>query len=85
MAGFHGQGVGSVMSGVRLVGALGRDQTYDLKGLLESEDDSLLVAELANSLAQADVPPDIVDAVEYTFIQKRFHPLTFSSKNVFTQ
>ena len=28
MAGFHGQGVGSGMSGVRLVGALGRDQTY---------------------------------------------------------
>ena len=28
MAGFHGQGVGAGMSGVRLVGALGRDQTY---------------------------------------------------------
>ena len=28
MAGFHGQGVGGGMSGVRLVGALGRDQTY---------------------------------------------------------
>ena len=28
MAGFHGQGVGVGMSGVRLVGALGRDQTY---------------------------------------------------------
>ena len=27
-AGFHGQGVGAGMSGVRLVGALGRDQTY---------------------------------------------------------
>ena len=28
MAGFHGQGVGAGMSGVRLVGALSRDQTY---------------------------------------------------------
>ena len=28
MAGFHGPGVGAGMSGVRLVGALGRDQTY---------------------------------------------------------
>ena len=28
MAGLHGQGVGVGMSGVRLVGALGRDQTY---------------------------------------------------------
>ena len=28
MAGFHGQGVGAGMSVVRLVGALGRDQTY---------------------------------------------------------
>ena len=28
VAGFHGQGVGGEMSGVRLVGALGRDQTY---------------------------------------------------------
>ena len=28
MAGFHGQGVGAGMSGSRLVGALGRDQTY---------------------------------------------------------
>ena len=27
MTGFHGQGVGAGMSGVRLVGALGRDQT----------------------------------------------------------
>ena len=34
-----------------------------LKGLHESEDDSLLLAELANSLAQADVPPDIVRAL----------------------
>ena len=28
MAGFHGPGAGAGMSGVRLVGALGRDQTY---------------------------------------------------------
>ena len=28
MAGFHGQGVGAGTSGVRLVGALGWDQTY---------------------------------------------------------
>ena len=28
MAGFHGQGVGGGMSGVRLLGALGRDQMY---------------------------------------------------------
>ena len=34
-----------------------------LKGLLESEDDSLLLAELANSPAQADVPSDIVRAL----------------------
>ena len=34
-----------------------------LKGLLESEDDSSLLAELANSLAQADVSSDIVRAL----------------------
>ena len=32
MAGFHGPGVGAGMSGVRLVGALGRDQTYVSSG-----------------------------------------------------
>ena len=44
-----------------------------LKGLLESVDDSLLLAELANSLAQADVPPDIVRALRWgriTALQK---------------
>ena len=34
MAGFHGPGVGAGMSGVRLVGALGRDQTYVSPGNL---------------------------------------------------
>ena len=34
-----------------------------LKGLLESEDDSLLLVDLANSLAQPDVPSDIVHAL----------------------
>ena len=34
-----------------------------LKGLLESKDDSSLLVELANSLAQADVPSDIARAL----------------------
>ena len=37
MAGFHGQGVGCGMSGVRLVGALGRDQTYVSTGKEERQ------------------------------------------------
>ena len=36
MAGFHGLGVGAGMSGVRLVGALGRDQTYVSTGILHT-------------------------------------------------
>ena len=35
-AGFHGQGVEAGKSGVRLVGALGRDQTYVSRGILHT-------------------------------------------------